>query len=732
MIKRALSWTGVVALAGAAALAGYWLLFTTFMVYDDEGYVLLSLRNFSLHGALYDQVYTQYGPFPYLLYDALHRLLGFEFTNTTGRLITLVNWLGTAAVCAVLVGRQTRSALWSMFTLAGVFTYLWVMINEPVHPGGLIALLVAVGVLLGAEAWQAGRPERFAMLTALIGVALALTKINVGVFFLGASFLWLALNTAPARVARNLTWLAAIGCAALPVLLMSHLWSEDWVRIFALVFAGGTLGLLLACRQVAQPVVGFRAWGWFAGAGAIMTIFVAGLILMRGTTPGGLLHGVLLEPLRHPGVYNFAMNWRIGTTVLAVGLLALAAWATRSGWTARPAFRQAVAAGRLVAGACFLASPLTLISTSLAAWGMTYGITVAWLFVQPVREDDDHGAVRGWVALALVFQFLHAYPVSGSQMNWGTYLFVPLLALGLHDAGPVYADWLGRRWRLLRPAAAGLILTVSLVMVQKLWAIGQGRFESNDPRLELPGAEGIRLPADTVTALHVLNENLQAHAGMVFSLPGTYSVNLWTGHPTPTLANATHWFSLLNEEQQQAIIRQLDADPRAAVVLQKDVLDYLVATKFPVEGPLHAWIKANFASVLAVDGYDLWLRRGRTIAPLSTARLQASGDNFVLTLTMVRPDEPVAAVEVRQMFAPNGPALRLDPAGAKFTLEPIDLDGRAIGPQRAGLPDPATGAIVRLMVEFPRSRLQVSSVNAALIVPVSAAGRALKEIRLVP
>ena len=69
------------------------MLFSTFMLYDDEGYVLLSLRNFSEHGHLYGGVYTQYGPLPYVLYDLLHRL-GLPFTHTAGRCLTLAAWSG--------------------------------------------------------------------------------------------------------------------------------------------------------------------------------------------------------------------------------------------------------------------------------------------------------------------------------------------------------------------------------------------------------------------------------------------------------------------------------------------------------------------------------------------------------------------------------------------------------------------------------------------------------------
>ena len=53
----------VLVLAGLAVLAGFGLMFSTYMTYDDEGYVLFSLRNFVDGGGLYDRVFSQYGPF---------------------------------------------------------------------------------------------------------------------------------------------------------------------------------------------------------------------------------------------------------------------------------------------------------------------------------------------------------------------------------------------------------------------------------------------------------------------------------------------------------------------------------------------------------------------------------------------------------------------------------------------------------------------------------------------
>ena len=58
-------WLVTLLLAGfAAALAvlAARAMFGVFMFYDDEGYVLISYRNFAEGGALYRDVFSQYGP----------------------------------------------------------------------------------------------------------------------------------------------------------------------------------------------------------------------------------------------------------------------------------------------------------------------------------------------------------------------------------------------------------------------------------------------------------------------------------------------------------------------------------------------------------------------------------------------------------------------------------------------------------------------------------------------
>lgn len=730
--RRVAAWSSSALLAAALSVVGYWLLFTTFMVYDDEGYVLISLQNFSRHGALYDQVYTQYGPFPYLLYDALHQIFGLEFTNVTGRWITLVNWMGTSIACAVLVARTTRSLLWSTFTLVGTYTYLWVMINEPIHPGGLAACLVAVGTLIGAELWSRGRHKSFAAVMAVFGSALFLTKINVGAFFIAATVAWLALNTAPQSVARRLTWLIAIGCALLPFGLMNALIAEPWVRLYALIFTCSALGTLLVAHRAARPIVNWKTWLWVIGAGLLSAATVCALTIYRGTGIEGLLKGVVLQPLKHPGIYFFAMDWRTGSGLLALFSIGFVAWTARNNRWRDVRFLEAIAWIRLIVAALCLCALLQIIPTSFAGWGMTYGVTVTWLFTFPLQENRAGAATRAWLALVLVFQFLQAYPVAGSQINWATFLWVPLLAMGVYDAGPVLKARLPPCEPWPSRAAATVIAAGTLFTAIHLGQIGWQRYNKSQS-LGLRGAETLRLPDDITYDIRIVVENLRAHSDLLFSFPGAFSANLWTGLPTPTSANATHWFSLLTPAQQADIVSKMSEHPRAALLVQRDVVDYLAQNRFPTESPLHSWLMDQFKPVLKLDGYEIWLRNDRRIAPLSTGRISRAKEHpdiVAIALTLKAPSAPVSQIEICDINQPRRPLIILTDTNTKISVQRVDLSALSLGA-------PSAAMFPLTLPEISRTDLQISTGDfqmnwrRALLVLRDENGGVLAEARVV-
>src|SRR5262245_64052464 len=79
----------ILVVAAGCLPAAYYGMFSGFQDYDDEGYLLISLRDYARGGVLYDQVYTQYGPAYYQLLTAVFGLFGLPFTHTAGRAFVL-------------------------------------------------------------------------------------------------------------------------------------------------------------------------------------------------------------------------------------------------------------------------------------------------------------------------------------------------------------------------------------------------------------------------------------------------------------------------------------------------------------------------------------------------------------------------------------------------------------------------------------------------------------------
>lgn len=682
-------------LAAALGLAGALLLFTTFRTYDDEGYVLFSLAHFSQAGGLYTQVYSQYGPFFFLAADAAHRLLGFDFTNSAGRVITLVHWLGAALLCGHLVWRHTRSAAWSLFALAATFGHLWQMTSEPMHPGGFIVFVVALAAWTGTHFIARAQPRALAVTCGLLGAALLLTKINVGAFLIAGAGAWLLLHTAAPRFTRPAALLAAVALALLPWALMRSLLPAGWVVTFALISSLSALAVVLATRASREAFFTPTAWTWCIATGLTALAAVILATAARGTPPAALLEGVLLAPLRHPGVYSLGVRWRFGAPACAIASLALCLWLTTGSRSRQPWFAPALAAARLLLIALVATAWLGWLPLNPLAFAMSYGLATAWLLVLPLADSPAaHRAarLRAWVALLLITQSLHAYPVGGSQIGWGTFLWPPLLALAAADATAVLRGNLAR-W--VAPAAIAAAGGIAFALLR----VGSAQWHDSEP-LGLPGAETLRLDPPLSAELRVLTVNATAHCDLLFSFPGMFSFNLWTGLPSPTSANVTHWFNLLSSAQQSAIIAQLAAHPRAGIIVERDVLALITGAGIPIGGPLRDYLYTHFAPAFAAGSHEFWVRRPRTVAPLGTAgvlhRAAPGADARVrIELCVTAAGRSVAHVEWIQSGRIR---TTLAAANTRASLEPLRIDGTSTAAAAPGwnVPLPPIARLVLL------------------------------------
>ena len=218
--------------------AGFFpLMYDKVTPYDDEGYFLAVLRQFLRHGSLYVHTKSTYGPFYFSVVGGIYRLTGQSPTPFTGRLIVLVFTVAAAAGFGATVWRVSRSVAFAVLCEVVTFGVLIsVNGNEPLHPGSLIALLLAV---LAYALASYAMDEREAMLTlagAVVG-ALLMTKINVGLFAVAA--LVVAFVVGNDQYGKRFRTVVAAGGVLLPfVLMVQKLWEVERAE-FALLVALG-------------------------------------------------------------------------------------------------------------------------------------------------------------------------------------------------------------------------------------------------------------------------------------------------------------------------------------------------------------------------------------------------------------------------------------------------------------------------------------------------------------
>lgn len=354
-----------------------------------------------------------------------------------------------------------------------------------------------------------------------------------------------------------------------------------------------------------------------------------------------------------------------------------------------------IAGLRLAAVAALVAvlarTPGTLLGNQVFP-GLFAGI---WPFLWPLPDEGEAEiAGRRWLGFMLLGQMLHPFPVPGSQIAWGTFLALPLAGLGgwsavshLRDQGwgarPV-VRWAG--WGL----AAGLAL-FTLRLSSDFCRQGAQYRSGRD--LDLPGSGPLRLPDNSTATYRIIVGNARVHGDLLFSLPGMFSLNAWTGLPTPTLANATHWFSLLEETQQREIIAALEAHPRAVVVEQREHVRFLELHGLTPSGVLMDYVRSHFEAAFVTNGFAFLVHKGRKIAPFFTAELYrrapgagqaAPPEDTLLKLPVALPaGTEITSLGILRPDRNDLGALDLHPGNVRLETTPISLTGDPLGPTGA-------------------------------------------------
>lgn len=598
------------ATAGTAYL-GYLLMFTGFANYDDEGFMLISLRSYLSGQALYDKVVVQYGPFYYEFFG-IFGALGVPFDNDSGRLVTLAVWLALSLLAGVAVFVFTRNLGLGLATQLITFATA-TLTSEPMHPGGLVSLmLIGIGAvaLISSGRWSGRWP--FLIIGALTG-ALILTKVNVGAFA-ALSVAFACVLTFP-FLARNwpLRVVAAVLLMVVPFLLMRTDLDQAWAQRFGFHVALCVLALALATSS-SDPDPDRRAseLGWLIVGGAVLALVVIAIALFKGSSPIDVVNGVILYPTQQR--IAFEAPFVVGTTPMlwdAVGLASALFWA-RYRARGRPPHMVAEGVVRVLAGLVILITVLGglhvpgLVDLKSLNSPLVVANALAWVVAAPRATPDGYAKLdfaRALLPAIAIMQSLHVFPVAGSQGAWAALPLIPIGAISIAD-GLVQ---LGLSRARLQLASSLVFLTFGVSWIPPIWRDTRASYASA-VSLGLPGANLIRVPPQQAFVLRHLTQTIRDNCDTFISVPGLDSFYIWGPFKPPTPLPTRYMWLTDDVPHLQALITSSDRISRLCVV-ENSYLILAWSRGRTVTGPLDDYIQAGFGQIDTVDYYSVLVRR---------------------------------------------------------------------------------------------------------------------------
>ncbi len=538
-----------------ATVYAFSTIFSYFAFYDDEGFMMISVRGYLDGHRLYDDIFTYYGPFYYLYEWFVHALTSLPLSHDFTRCLCIFHWLVAASVLALAGGLMTRSVPVAFLIFAQAILHLTPLVREPGHPQELAAVLLTVAVLVA----QRGLQWRWTLpLLGAIGAALVFTKINVGVFFVFGLMLALSCQKPMFQSRRAWFWGLLALVSLVPCLLMRPHLGEAWAR----VYCGQACATILAAGAVAHIFAGERQLGlnqvFQAGVAftGLSATFIA-VLLITGTSMSSIVQSLVTGPSRLGNVFYIPLKVPYCSWSGAAALLGAAAVVT---WRRRLDRLQPVMAA--AKGLYGLLGTLLLLSDYYMQLGYLW--PWSWLLLVRIRTgqpgETPNTFARTFLCLQAAWQGLQAYPTAGTQAVIGTLLMVLVYSVCLHDAimAFIVAPWAVRHPRNVTPRTAAFSKTLVLAGLLYLFVIhwcnplSSWHYYSSVPPLGLRGARYLRLPAEQVDTYRALAQYIETECDTFITLPGLNSLYFWTGKTPPTYFNVSE--VVLQTEQQQAQI----------------------------------------------------------------------------------------------------------------------------------------------------------------------------------
>jgi len=612
------------AIALGAAFAAYGAIFSGFAAYDDEGTVLVTLNAFAHGQPLYTDIFSPYGPFYFQLFGGLAALGGHDFTTDGSRTVTLLVWLTSSFVLGLACQRLSGRLALGAGGMVASFAVLYALFPEPMHPHGLLVLLLSCFVLVASF----GPGRRTALLGATAGALLAaalMTKINFGAYAIGGAVLAATLVFEPIERRRWLRWPLIALVLAVPTVVMWSDLKEAWVRSFIALELLGT-GAIVAAAWPLRPRRGERQdslgrWLLAGVAGGVAALVaILGATLLLGTSPGDLYDGLIREPLnvRNVGGGPFetpgqAIDWGVAALAAAVLVTWLRSWAS-----GRPSPWPGVLRAAAGLAIWFTVAKQAPFGLNPSANVDVLPMLLAWVAAVPPLGEPEPPFKRFLRVLlpgVAVLGVLGAYPVPGAQVGVASLMFVPVGALCLADALSALRAWSATRGEL-GLARFGAAATVATVALAGMLALGQvylpaiaNTIDYRDKvPLPFPGAGQVRLKPEEVEEYEGVYDFLVENRCTSFvGYPNIDSFYLWTGIEPPEPYAPGAWIAALDEAGQKRVLAAVRSSPRPCAFRNESVAGGWLESRPAPDTPLVHYIFDDFEEVGGSGNYSLLL-----------------------------------------------------------------------------------------------------------------------------
>jgi hypothetical protein len=586
--------------------------------YDDEGALVATMRRFLHHGSLYDHTHGSYGPFYYSLNGAIFRLTGQSPTPFTARILVLVFTALSVMLFGAAVWRVTRSVTTSVLCEVATFiVVIQVAGLQPLHPGSLIVLLLAVMSYCLAS-WVMTRRTRYLAVVGIATGGLLMTKINVGLFAVGA--LAVAFVIGNRHYPRWFRIAVGASVVILPFAVASQLIWQGLTAEFVVVVAFSMLACYvpLDADTITIPPRTLLVIGEAIGATIVISCIWP---LLSGSAPTRVFFGVFVQPLGQTDHLTIPVHtdfaW-LPIVVTLVGLFAVIARRQGRLWVdRRPVWLTAAAlpiTGLIVLGLGLYGGP--------AAWlpAIVLLPAIAWLADYPRKVRL---ALRFLVPLAIL-QMMHAYPVAGSQRAWGLVTMCVPCAIAVGAGLQRLAPWRSTTvWT--RAIAVGALCALIAVTAGE-WPLKTWHDYVKATPLDLPGARLIRIDESVATTLQRLTKVVRKNCDTFYSTPGFDILYFYTQLPEPT-GQLANWPGVLSVREQRDIayqLRALERKHRRVCIVRDDKTYSRWQKSSYAKEPLGRAVAPFQRKVAQVDHYTV-LKYGRA----SRAKPHGSGKQKV-------------------------------------------------------------------------------------------------------